>query len=145
LCALRRYTRRKYAHKVLLVDDNEVSRYLLRENLPSSQLEIIEAHNGREGLRIAMRLSPDLIFLDLLMPEMSGFDFLRELRQHDETRSIPVIVCTSKSLDDDEVEELLESATAIIPKSDLDAGTTDRLYQAISKAGVQFETGTYSS
>ena len=134
--ALRRHTLRRSGRKVLLVDDNEISRYLLREHLPGNDIQIFEAKDGREALRIVKREHPDLIFLDLLMPEMSGFDFLRELRANEKTRAIPVIVCTSKLLDDTERLELMDSATAIVPKSVLDAELGSELELAIAKTGV---------
>jgi signal transduction histidine kinase/CheY-like chemotaxis protein/anti-sigma regulatory factor (Ser/Thr protein kinase) len=136
LGALRRHTLRRSGKKVLLVDDNEISRYVLREHLQGADVQIFEAKDGREALRIVKREHPDLILLDLLMPEMSGFDFLRELRANENTRAIPVIVCTSKLLDDAEKSELMDAATAIVPKSVLDAGLGSELDRAIAKTGV---------
>jgi len=140
LGALRRHTLRRSGRKVLLVDDNEISRYLLREHLPGNDIQIFEAKDGREALRIVKREHPDLIFLDLLMPEMSGADFLRELRANENTRAIPVIVCTSKLLDDTEKSELMDGATAIVPKSVLDAGLGSELDRAIAKTGVSLQS-----
>ena len=68
---------------MLLVDDNEVSRYVLREKLSEWDFQIFEARGGREALAMIDRESPDLIFLDLLMPDMGGLQVLEELRASD--------------------------------------------------------------
>ena len=84
---------------MLLVDDNEVSRYVLREKFSTWNFHILEARGGREALTVIDRESPDLVFLDLLMPDMGGLQVLEELRASPRSRSIPVIIHSSKTLD----------------------------------------------
>ena len=69
-----------------------------------------EAENGRAGLEQLARCAPSLILLDLMMPEMDGFEFLEELRKHDEWQAIPIVVLTSKDLN--RLEELPTAAPA---------------------------------
>ena len=99
---LRRLTGREKPLKLLLVDDNDVSRYILRELLDRPWLSLIEAHNGREAIDMALQEDPDGVILDLVMPEKTGFEVLEKLRTQEKTRNLPVIICTSKPLSDQE-------------------------------------------
>ena len=118
LKALRSATHRGTVRKLLLIDDQEVARYSLREVLGSSKLELLEARSGREGVQIAEAEHPDVIFLDLLMPDMSGFEVLKELRSADSTRSIPVIIHSSQDVSDEGKNSLRLQSVAMLTKSD---------------------------
>jgi CheY-like chemotaxis protein len=107
----------KPIQKVLLIDDEEVSRYLLKGVLADTKFSILEASGGIEGLEIAHSEQPDLIFLDLVMPDLTGFEVLLKLRQDARTRDIPVVVVTSKILDEQELALLKEKASAVVPKN----------------------------
>ena len=74
------------------------AREILRRMLESDGWSVVEAANGREALDCLEKGCPGLIVLDLMMPEMDGFEFLRELQQHEEWRSIPIVVVTAKDL-----------------------------------------------
>jgi CheY-like chemotaxis protein len=94
---------RKYhcAHNrcnVLLVDDDAESRSMLRSLLVKEGCDVEEAGDGLQALAAVARSKPQLILLDLLMPNMDGFEFAHELRNRDEWRRIPVIVITAKDL-----------------------------------------------
>jgi len=80
--------------KILLVDDSSTAR-LLERMLLQREYELIEAENGVEGLAKAIAEKPDLILLDVVMPEMDGFETCRQLRQQDATRAIPIIMVTT--------------------------------------------------
>ena len=101
--------------KVLIVDDEELSRYLLRTLMPA-QVEILEAAGGTEGIRMARECHPDLIFLDLIMPDIPGSDVLLELRRDPTTQAIPVVIATSRALDPEERDALQKSVIAIFSK-----------------------------
>ncbi len=90
----------RVAQRVLIIDDNEVERYALRQFLSSSTFEVIEAGGGYDGLRLARQSHPDLIFLDLAMPDVHGLEVLKMLKAIEETRGIPVILFTSQRPDD---------------------------------------------
>jgi CheY-like chemotaxis protein len=90
--------------KILLVDDNPVNIELLAQTLQSENLEIFTATNGKVGLEVTHKYTPDLILLDIAMPEMDGFEMCRRLKGNDETRDIPVIFVSAKA-DREEIEE----------------------------------------
>ena len=116
--ALRTITHRGTVRKLLLVEDNELARYSLRELLGPAKIEIVEARSGREGLRLAFEQLPDAIFLDLLMPDMSGFEVLTELRTKREAREIPVVIHSSKDLTDEEKARLRLPYVTLLAKTD---------------------------
>ncbi|HET8825150.1 MAG TPA: ATP-binding protein [Terriglobales bacterium] len=103
---------------VLLIDDDPTSRYLLRSVLATSGYRLLEADNGEEGLRLAREENPSLVILDLSMPGRSGFEVLQELKQQPETRKVPVVIHTSKILEQED-RVRLEDAVCIVPKSDM--------------------------
>lgn len=114
---LRSITRHEQPKKLLLVDDNDLSLYILRELLDRPWLNLIEARNGRDALEIIERERPDGVILDLVMPGMGGFEVLDQLRSKEQTRNLPVIVYTSKTLSDDEKRRLESLSAGLIPKS----------------------------
>jgi CheY-like chemotaxis protein len=82
----------------LIIEDDPSARDILRRMLEGDGWQVAEAVNGREALEFVAARLPSLILLDLMMPEMDGFEFLEELRRHPEWKNIPVIVVTSKDL-----------------------------------------------
>ena len=119
-------TGRSAPRKILVIDDEEISRYLLRQLFPSPPYQVIEASSGGEGLRFARDEQPQLILLDLLMPELGGFEVLERLRADPLTAEIPVIISTSKSLDDEELERLDRYSAGLLFKSRLTDGSGAR-------------------
>lgn len=83
------------AEKVLIVDDEEPIRELLREFLTGAGYEVLAAANGEEAIEVAQRERPDLILLDIRMPELDGIETCVRLRANEKTRSIPVIIATA--------------------------------------------------
>jgi CheY-like chemotaxis protein len=92
-----------------------VSRYLLKTVLGQAEFRFLEAAGGNEGLRRASEGKPDLVILDLAMPDLSGFEVLHRLKENPRTADIPVIIHTSKVLNSQE-RSLLSSAVAVVPK-----------------------------
>jgi CheY-like chemotaxis protein len=90
--------------KVLLIDDSETILTLERMILKGNY-ELVTAKDGREGVARALAVLPDLILLDVMMPNMNGLEALRELRRYEETRAIPVLMVTTQS-----EEESMETA-----------------------------------
>jgi len=91
-------------------------RELLRRRLEKEQWTVIEAENGRVALERMNKKQPELILLDLMMPEMDGFQFLEEVRKHESWRSIPVIVITAKELTSEDRQRLNGSVEKILQK-----------------------------
>jgi CheY-like chemotaxis protein len=104
---------------LLLVDDNEVARYILRDLLDQPWLDIREASNGTEALSCLSDSLPDAIILDLLMPDISGFEILRQIRTQSATRELPVLIYTSKVLSEGEKAQLAAWGAGIIRKEDV--------------------------
>jgi threonine synthase len=81
--------------------------------------EIHEASNGRDGLALIRAAHPDLVILDLMMPEVDGFGVLDALRADEATRDIPVIVVTAKTLSPEERARLRTQASSLLQKGSL--------------------------
>lgn len=117
---------------LLLIDDDPNARYILRKQLTDVPLRILEAASGRVGLRLAETEHPQAIVLDLIMPEVSGFEVLEQLKQNPATRDIPIIVSTSKILSPEEYEELSPWVVRILSK--------DRQAQGGSLVNISLKT-----
>jgi signal transduction histidine kinase/CheY-like chemotaxis protein len=102
--------------RVLVADDEEISRYVLRQHLLAARHVISEAATGEEALRLARAERPDLICLDLEMPDIGGAEVLRLLREDPGTRDIPVVVVTATPLDDAGRRQLGELAAHVLTK-----------------------------
>ncbi len=87
---------RKIKNRILLVDDSETVLMLERMILKGGNYEVAMARDGREGVAKALALKPDLILMDVIMPEMDGIEAIRALRASSETRSIPILIVTTK-------------------------------------------------
>jgi len=83
---------------VLVVEDDALIREQVRGVLMAQGCAVVEAANGRVALARLVETQPDLILLDLMMPEMDGFAFTEEVRRHEDWRSIPIVVMTGKDL-----------------------------------------------
>jgi GAF domain-containing protein/CheY-like chemotaxis protein len=108
------------AGRVLLVDDDEVDRRSIREALQPIGWNVTEAENGHLAVESLKAARPDVIILDLMMPEMDGFEFLNTLRGAIEWRDIPVVVITAKDLTEEDRSRLNGGVERIIQKSDRD-------------------------
>ncbi len=84
--------------RILLVEDNELNRDMLSRRLVRRGYQVEIAVDGREGLSMAGASSPDLILLDLSLPEMDGWEVLRQLRQDPKMKNIPVVALTAHAL-----------------------------------------------
>jgi PAS domain S-box-containing protein len=99
---LRKYQDHPAGREILLVEDEADTREMLRRSLEKGGWTVTEAANGRAALEEIARKPPGLILLDLMMPEMDGFEMLEELRARPEWRSIPVVVITAKELSEED-------------------------------------------
>jgi threonine synthase len=118
LSALNNVTPNRFS-RVAVVDDTAEARRLIRRILQSQgDFEIYEATNGREAIELVSRELPDLVILDLMMPEVDGFAVLDALRSKPETANIPVIVATAKELTVDEKSRLQGQIQSLMLKGD---------------------------
>ena len=118
LSALNNVTPNRFP-RVVVVDDTSEARRLIRRILQSQgDFEIFEATNGLEAIDLVMRERPDLVILDLMMPELDGFGVLDSLRSKPETANIPVIVATAKELTVDEKSRLQGQIQSLMLKGD---------------------------
>ena len=136
LCALDRVTGEHSVTKVLVVDDEEVFRYLVRQLLPRGAFELSEAATGQEGLRHARDNRPDVVLLDLNLPTMDGFDFLDQLHESENPDAPPAIIVTSTSVSEAS-RRRLSAAARIVAKSEL---TSDTLVGVIRDAIASRDT-----
>jgi signal transduction histidine kinase/CheY-like chemotaxis protein len=121
---------------ILIIDDEPVDRYILVRLLEQQPCIIEQAASGFQGLRILQEIKPDLIFLDLNMPGLSGYEVLDHIKAHPVTRDIPVAVVTSAELGAHQRQELEGKAYALINKVDLSAKAIDDLLAAATAPAV---------
>ena len=105
--------------RVLLVEDDDAAREMLRRHLQRDGWAVLEAANGREALERLDDAEVALIVLDLMMPEMDGFELVEHLREHADGRRIPVVVVTAKDLNENERARLNSSVERILQKGRL--------------------------
>jgi CheY-like chemotaxis protein len=102
--------------RVLVVDDNPDSIIIMRGMLEPRGYSVVVAGSGVEALDVIRNEPPDVILLDVMMPEMSGLEVLQQLKEQENTGRIPVILVTAKSQDDDVVKGYQFGADYYIPK-----------------------------
>ena len=85
------------SRQILLVDDSETVLQMEQMILAKSSYELILARDGEEGVAKALTTQPDLILMDVVMPKMNGFEAVKQLRENAQTRSVPIVMVTSKA------------------------------------------------
>ena len=116
--------------RLLLIDDDKLVHQILGGFLRDAGYDVVSALNGREGIKLAIDSGPDAIILDLILPDLSGFQVAETLRQMSETSRIPVIVLTSKDLNTTEQSDLESHLEKIVRKG---TGTRPALLDAIER------------
>ena len=114
------YLKKKQLKNILVIDDDQLTRKNLKNILSEQNYTTDEAINGIDGLKKLKKLKPDLIILDLLMPEMDGFSFLEKFHEEYPENNIPIFVITAKELTKKDQEELKRYKLKAISKKDLD-------------------------
>ena len=127
----------KKTQKILIIDDEEVSRYLLKGIILKHQFNLLEASEGNTGIKLARLEQPDCIFLDLEIPDINGFEVIKQLEADEACANIPVIINTSRLLNEEEERYLSEQTLAIIPKESLSGEKGKAMVKdALLKAGL---------
>jgi PleD family two-component response regulator len=91
--------------KILIADDDKNVVNIIRYSI-DDQYEILEAANGKEALGMVFARSPDILVLDIMMPEMDGYMVCKELKEHDSTKNLPIIILSAKGSVDDKLKAI---------------------------------------
>ena len=102
--------------KILVVEDTEDNRQILRDLLGMAGYDMIEAHDGAEGVSQATEHKPDLILMDIQMPVMDGYEATRRIKADPELKAIPIVAVTSYALSGDEEKARAAGCDAYIAK-----------------------------
>ena len=130
---LRKYRKADGPQSVLVVEDDPATREMLRRALEKEGWRVVEAENGRVGLEKLSDGMPTLILLDLMMPEMDGFEFMQQLRARPDGRLVPVMVITAKDVTEEDRRQLNGQVARVLQKSTLNlAGLTTELRALVS-------------
>jgi len=127
---LRRFRGPQAPCPAVVIEDDPASREVLRRTLEQDGWRVCEARNGREGLELLKGGTPDVILLDLMMPEMDGFEFVETLRANELWAQIPVVVVTARELSNEQRERLEGRVRKVLQKSAL---TSDALAREIRR------------
>jgi signal transduction histidine kinase/CheY-like chemotaxis protein len=117
---LRKLCGDRASRDVLIIEDDDTTREVLRDALARDGWSVAQAENGRVGLTRLAEKIPDVILLDLMMPEMDGFEFIAELRRTPEWRHLPVLVVTARDLSEEDRRRLSGGVQQIIQKGAYD-------------------------
>jgi PAS domain S-box-containing protein len=120
---LSRFKDRGPIERILVVEDDHTNREMLRRMLAKEGWSVVEAANGRIALDRVAESLPDLILLDLMMPEMDGFEFVSELRRHPAWYTIPVVVLTAKDINQEDRDRLAGCVQKVLQKGAADKET----------------------
>jgi two-component system, cell cycle response regulator DivK len=101
---------------ILVVEDQEDNRRILRDLLSSVGFQLLEASTGEEGIRLAEAHRPDLILMDIQMPVLDGYEATRQIKAKADLRHIPIIVVTSYALSGDEAKARAAGADDYVAK-----------------------------
>jgi CheY-like chemotaxis protein len=113
--------------RVLVVDDEAANREWLRNVLEPAGFKVTLATGGRDAIKLAQSVKPDLIMLDLLMPDVNGFDVVEALSGREATKRIPIMVLTAKNLTETDIAQLNGNVSTILKRGS--TGAVDLLGQ----------------
>jgi twitching motility two-component system response regulator PilH len=102
--------------KILIVDDSATERHALNDMLTKAGYDVVTSDNGEDAIVKARQVKPDLILMDVVMPGLNGFQATRAISRDPQTKSIPVIMCTSKSQETDKIWGLRQGARDYVVK-----------------------------
>ena len=102
--------------RILVVDDSATERHMLKDLLTKAGYDVLSSESGEDAIAKARVMKPDLILMDVVMPGLNGFQATRAISRDPETKSIPVIMCTSKSQETDKIWGLRQGARDYVVK-----------------------------
>jgi len=142
---LERYRKSTGPQRVLVIEDDASMREMLRRTLEKDGWQVAEAQNGKAGLEKLNGSLPLLILLDLMMPEMDGFEFMDALRRSQKGQHTPVIVITAKDLTEEDHRRLNGGVERIIQKGETSQGELLQLVRTVMQSRAAAEKATASS
>lgn len=104
------------AKRILIVEDNELNLKLFRDLLSANGFETLETKDGVEAISLTRNMRPDLILMDIQLPEISGLDITQKIKADPDLKSIPIIAVTAFAMKDDEEKILAAGCEAYISK-----------------------------
>lgn len=105
-----------FIRKILVVDDSPTERYVLTQLLIQRGYQVVTAESGEEAVAKAKQDKPDLILMDVIMPGINGFQATRTITRDEQTKHIPVIMCTSKGQETDRIWGMRQGARDYLVK-----------------------------
>ncbi len=103
-------------NKVLVVDDSPTDLCNITDIVAKTGCSVIRAANGKEAVELAIKEKPDIIFMDIIMPEMDGYEATRRLSNENETRNIPIVFISSKTQKADKLWGQMQGGKGYITK-----------------------------
>lgn len=103
-------------HTVLVVEDNETNMALVREILSIDGYKMLEAENGRVGIDMAIETVPDVVLMDINIPEVDGVTAMKEIKGNEKTKSVPIIALTASAMKGDDTKMLDEGFDGYVAK-----------------------------
>jgi len=94
-----------FKKKILVIDDTEFMTKLISDVLMNEGYEVVTASNGRQGIEMVRIEKPDLVLLDVVMPDMDGFEVCRILREDEGNNLMPIIMLTAQDNEDDKLQD----------------------------------------
>ena len=104
--------------KVLIVEDDAVLRKALKEFLSEDGFQVFTASDGEEGVEMTLREDPDIVLLDIILPKKDGYTVIKEIRDNQATKSVPIVLLTNLGSLNDVEKALSLGATTYLVKSD---------------------------
>jgi twitching motility two-component system response regulator PilH len=102
--------------KILIVDDSPTERHVLNDMLTKAGYDVVASDNGEDAILKAKNVRPDVILMDVVMPGLNGFQATRAISRDPDTRTIPIILCTSKSQETDKIWGMRQGARDYVVK-----------------------------
>ena len=102
--------------KILVVDDDEKAVKFMSAVLEDAGFDVLKAYSGNAGINLAIHSNPDLMILDLMMPDITGFDVIEKLRMHPTAKGIPIIICSAKDITPEDKKVLNGHILAMVKK-----------------------------
>ncbi len=103
-------------NRILIIEDNEQNMYLMTFLLENNGYEIVQARNGKDGIRLAQEARPHVVLLDIQLPEINGYQVAEEFRKNKSLANIPIVAVTSYAMTGDKERILAAGATGYIEK-----------------------------